>query len=259
MRGHLDLERTVVAAVLCALVAALVPWEIVRIVAALPLALFLPGYAIIAAAFGPRLLLRPQLLLLSVATSLATLVVGALLLNVLPGGLRTATWALLLVVVVLAGCRAAALRRPKPKKRKPWASRPRIRRVDAVLLAAAAVIAVAAIALAEAPLPAKDASGYTALWMLPTDAKEESVQVGVISAEQDSTGYLLKVRVAGRKEPVTSRFALDPGEEKTIKLGVGHPLGRKPVRVTAYLYNQDEAQRPYRRVTSWLPRKRSLP
>ena len=30
MRGHRDLERVSIAAVVCALVAALVPWEIVR-------------------------------------------------------------------------------------------------------------------------------------------------------------------------------------------------------------------------------------
>ena len=63
------------------------PLEIVRLVAALPLTLFLPGYAIIAAAFGSRELAPPKRLMLSVAISLMVLALGAFVLNIFPFGL----------------------------------------------------------------------------------------------------------------------------------------------------------------------------
>ena len=93
------------------------PLEVVRIVAALPLTLFLPGYAVIAVAFGSSELALPKRLLLSVAVSLMVLALGALFLNYFPFGLRTASWAVLLPLIVIAACRGAALRRKHPAAR----------------------------------------------------------------------------------------------------------------------------------------------
>jgi hypothetical protein len=259
VRGHHDLERASVAAVLCALAAIVVPWEIVRALVALPLALFLPGYAIAAAAFGSRSLPRAQLLVLSLGMSLATLALGGILLNVLPGGLRTVTWALLLVAVVLAACRGAALRRRRHARRRRREPLPRLPRLDWALLGVAAIVATAAFALAQKPLPAKHAIGFTALWMLPSGSPEDAVDIGVASSEQDPGSFTLKIRVGKRGKPRITRFALDPGEERTFHLAV--PSARPPgsTHVTASLFKQPGPDRLYRRVSSWLPRKETLP
>jgi hypothetical protein len=188
------------------------------------------------------------------------LVLGARVLNVFPFGIRTASWAVLLAVVVVATCRGAALRRGRPqpgqKRRSPLAGfRPSWGAV--AMLAAAVVIAAAALVLAQKPVPAKNAEGFTALWMLPTDAKEDTVRVGVVSSEQDPASYRLTVRV-GRKGQSHYRVSLDPGEEKSFKVEVPRPPGSRR-HVVASLYRENKPQHLYRRVTSWLPRQTTFP
>lgn len=258
MRGHRDLIRASAAAVLCALVAALVPWEVVRIVAALPLALFLPGYAIAAVAFAKQELARPKQLTLSFGISLMVLALSALFLNVFSFGLTTASWAVWLPIVVIAACRGAALRRGRPRPRRQE-SRPRLRvsAAGGVALGAAALLTIAALVLAQKPLPAENAEGFTALWMLPTNGQDEAVRVGVISSEQDPASYRLQVR-AGKGQAQTYRVALDPGEEKSFEVPVSSTLGGR-THVVASLYRSDQPGHLYRRVTSWLPRQTTFP
>ncbi len=261
MRGHRDLEWSSIAAVVCALVAALVPWEIFRIVAALPLTLFLPGYAIVAVAFGSSELALPKRLMLSVGVSLMVLVLGTLVLNVFPFGIRTASWAVLLALVVIAACRGAALRRGRPqprgKRRSPLASlHPSWGAI--AMLAAAVAIAGAALVLAQKPLSAKNAEGFTALWMLPTDSKEDAVRVGVVSSEQGPASYRLTVRVGRESQSQSYRVDLDAGEEKSFEVEVPRTPGSRR-HVVASLYRVSKPQHLYRRVTRWLPRQTTFP
>lgn len=260
MRGHRDLERVCAAAIVCALVAALVPWEVVRLIAALPLAIFLTGYAITAAAFGSQRLDMQRLTMLTLLCGLSVLCLGGIVLNFLPGGLRTVTWALLLVLVIFAAARTAALRRAAPARggtatdrRRPAAQGPRMRKADLACGGLALAVAVAALVFAYTPLPADKAVGYTALWMLPgDDASGPSVRVGVISAEQEAESYRLEVRVREGEEPSTYRLALDPGEERVFRVPLELEAGRGG-RVVASLYDTTRPGELYRRVTAWAP------
>lgn len=257
MRGHRDLRRACAGAVLCALVATLVPFDPVRLLAAVPLTLFLPGYAVIACAFGSQELEPPKRLVLSVATSLTVLVLGAFVLNIFPFGLTTASWAVLLPVVTIAACRGAALRRDRPERDAAGISLPRPAVGGLAVSVVALVIAVAAIALAQKPLPADDAVGFTALWMLPTDSREDAVAVGVVSNQHHRTSYRLRVSL-GTNQSKSYRVKLDPGEERVYEIDVPpKPDGR--THVVASLYRKQRPEDPYRRVTSWLPRQETLP
>lgn len=260
MRGHRDLTRACAAAVLCALVAALVPFDVIRLLAALPLTLFLPGYAVIACAFGSEELAPAKRALLSVATSLTVLILGAFVLNIFPFGLTTASWAVLLPLVVIAACRGAALRRERPDgaaRGSLGISLPRPATGSLVIGVVALAIAVAAVALAQKPLPADDAVGFTALWMLPTDSREDAVAVGVVSNQHHRTSYSLVVSL-GDSQSQSFRVKLDPGEERTYQVDVPpKPDGR--THVVATLYRTQRPDDPYRRVTSWLPRQETLP
>lgn len=261
MRGHRDLRWAAFAAIVAALVAALVPWEIVRIVAALPLTLFLPGYAIVALVFGPGEPALPKRLTLSVALSLIALVLATLLLNVFPFGIRTASWAVLLVAVVLGGCWGAARRRERPEpgaERAPLLAGRRPSWVALAMLAAAVTIAVAALAIAEKPVTAKHAEGFTALWMLPTGAREDAVRVGVLSSEQHPAAYRLEVRVGSRGRARQYPVALRPGEEQSFRVAVPAALAGR-TQVVASLYPRGEPRHLFRRVTSWLPRQGTFP
>jgi len=258
MRGHRDLQWACLAAVACALVAALVPLGMVRLVAGLPLTLFLPGYAIVAAAFGSRELAPPKRTTLSFAVSLMVLALGAFVLNIFPFGLETASWAVLLPLVTIAACRGAALRRERPQG--GGAGRPSLPRPAAgslVVVALAAAVALGALALSERPLPAENAKGFTALWMLPTDKLEDAVAIGVDSNQHDSHSYRLRVSL-GKDQSKTYRVDLDPGEERVYEVDVpSRPSGR--THVVASLYKEGQPQKLYRRVTSWLPRQMTFP
>lgn len=259
MRGHRDLQQASAGAVVGALVAVLVPWEIVRVIAAVPLTLFLPGYAIAAVCFTPRELAPPKLWTLSIGISLMVLALGALLLNAFSFGLTTLSWAVLLVLVIVACCRAAALRRGRPGQhrrsaRRAWRPSP----VGAGLVALAVVISVAALVLAQRPLSAGNAVGFTALWMLPANSQEEAVVVGVLSSEQDRADYTLEVTRSRKGRPATYQVSLDPGEEKTFEIPVPRNRGGR-AHVVASLYLASQPQHLYRRVTTWLPRQRTFP
>jgi hypothetical protein len=255
MRNFRDLEAVAAGAIVCALVAEFVPLTPIRAVAALLLALVLPGYAITAAAFAKARLGGPQQLVLTAGTSLACLPLAALLLNIIPGGLTTRSWSIALLVVVLVACYVAAFRRPAATRPRRWTFRLRVR--DAVLLVLAALIFAGAIVLAQTPLPAKDADGFAALWILPSRADQDGVEVGVLSNRQHAAEYRLQVSEEGGPTTEMS-LKLDPGEERTVVVPVARRSGSRS-HVTATLYRAGLPGTVYRRVNIWLPRRGTFP
>jgi hypothetical protein len=247
VRGHGDLRLVVLGSLLCAIVALALPWPAVSLVFAAPLALFAPGYAVVAAAFARHSLDRPRLAVLSLALSLAVLALGALVLNYLPGGVNGVSWAILLLAVVLGCSRSAALRRD----RKPGPLRlPRLNpnglELGLALGGLAAVIV--ALVLASTTLPAEPAVGYTELWIVPQPESEgREAEVGVKSEEQETREFDLGIRI-GQTRIVRRSFTLAPGEETVVPIG---PLAGPPgsiVPVVATLLLDEDPTTVYRRV-----------
>lgn len=253
MRGHRDLSLVSAGAVACALVALLFPLEAVRVLAAVPLCLILPGYAIAAAVFGAREIDFWRGFVLTLGMSLSVLALGGFVLNYGPGGVRGSSWAILLVLVVVGSCRSAALRRGAPgRSASPVRPRLALGAGQAALLAAALVVATAALVIAETPFPADEARGFSRLWMLPTPNRGE-VRIGAGSEEHDSFDYTLEFRVGGQQKAQKIDFRLDPGEVQEFTLPLGRAAERGPVRAKASLIRKDRFQDVYRRVTMWLP------
>jgi uncharacterized membrane protein len=255
MRGQRDLTLVVLGAIACTLLALAIPVDWIAVLFAAPVALVFPGYAIAALSFARRPLEVPQLLALTVGLSLAVLALGALLLNYVPGGLRAESWAVFLVLLTVAACRGAALRRrPEAARRhQPQARRPRIGAIPAALFTAGAALAVAAIAVSFVAFEGDDAIGYTELWMQPLDSSRESgVRVGIGSDEQRRTSYRLLVHFRAGRDPYSSRFSLDPGESIVRRVPVVSPSAGQRNRVMATLYRADQPGQPYRRVTGWV-------
>lgn len=256
MRGHRDLRIACALALVCALLAPLLPVEALSLLFALPLAFFLPGYALAAATFARRPIERPQLLLLSIGLSLCVLSLGALLLNYVPGGIGPVSWAILLALVVLNGCRVAALRRPKARAKGPAPDRvrPRLSAASTGLLIGALLCTTAALAITFTTRPAEHADGYTALWLLPPapkDAAAGGARIGVNSEEQKPAEYRLQVRVADRDE-ILRNFSLEPGQTRVLKLGPPEAGSARPVAVRALLFRRSKDGDVYRRVSGWL-------
>jgi hypothetical protein len=267
VRGHRDLRAVVGLALLCAILASLVPVGWLALVFAAPFALLLPGYAITAATFARRRLGWPQLLPLSLSLSLATLALGGLVLNYVPGGVSRPSWAVLLLLVVLNGCRVAALRREGPVRlRLP---RLRVRLWEAGLLLGGLAAAVAAIVLASTTVPADNVLGYTQLWILPKAGSAESrALIGVRSQEQDPVDFDLRIRIGQREnggpaaelepEIVRRSFTLTPGEARTVTVGPPSAPPGATVAVVATLLRHNRPDSVYRRVKGRLvaPEKR---
>jgi uncharacterized membrane protein len=254
MRGNRDLAIASGAAIACGLLAILVPWEGLRLLAALPLVFVLPGYAIAAAAFGLRRLEPTQSIMLSLGCSLAVLCLGALVLNYLPGGIQTVSWATLLALVVVACCGVALYRRegeqadevlPAPRRSRP-------RWVDVLCGVVAVALVAGAVGLANTPLPAGNAQGYTSLWMLPAGAAGHAVRLGVSSSEQGTRRYVLKLQVDEGQMKVISRFALRPGDEHVFTVPIVASQHR-PALVGGLLFRQSDPVTPLRKVRTWLP------
>lgn len=252
MRGQRDLAIAAWGSVLCALLALVIPWPALSLVFAAPLALLAPGYAIVAATFARRDLGWPRAALLSLALSLAALVIGSFGLNYVPGGIRDVSWAILLPLATIACCRAAALRRPRSGG--PALPRPRIGRRDAVFALGGLALAVGAVVLAMTTLPAKNARGFTELWVTPQAdrAGPSFAEIGVGSEEQHETSYVLRTRV-GDGTPAVRRFTLRPGEEHTIRLDAAPSASGAPVPVKARLALAAHPGQVYRKVFASIP------
>jgi uncharacterized membrane protein len=246
VRRHRDLRLVVSLAVVCALVALLAPFEALRLVAAAPLCLLLPGYAIISAAFGPRLLDRGRLAVLVLGTSLMNLVLCALVLNYAPGGIRDISWAAILVAVIVATSRWAAIQRRPAGSRVREGLRLRASGGDAILLGGGLLAAIAALIISATPYSAGGAVGFTRLWMLPT-ANGNAVRIGIGSNEQHRHSYRLRVRLSGR-DLLLSKLSLDPGEERELRVPF-EPAGGRRTRIAASLYRDSSPDVLYRRVT----------
>jgi uncharacterized membrane protein len=253
VRGHPDLRLAIACAIAGGVLALAIPVSALSLLFALPLALFLPGYAIVSAVFVRRPLVTPMLMTLSIGMSLSTLALGALPLDLSPGGVRGLSWTILLIAVTAAGCRVAALRRPAAgETRIPVPAVPRGR--QAGLLAAAVLVAAVALALAFVNVPADKAFGFTELWMQPySHSDEHGVLVGVGSNEQERTRYRLRVRFGREGPSVVRHLALRPGESRVLRLPTLPANAIAPRRVTAALFRARRPDRPYRRVSGWAP------
>jgi uncharacterized membrane protein len=191
------------------------------------------------------------------------LALGALLLNYVPGGIGPVSWAVLLALVVLNGCRVAALRRPKTRAGVS-APRPSLRlsATAAGLLVGALLCTTAALALTFTTTSAKHADGFTALWLLPPtpkDAAEGGARVGVNSEEQKPADYRLQVRIGDRPDEIVRSFSLDPGETRVLKLGPAEAASTGPVAVRVLLFRLNKDGNVYRRVSGWLAEPEPAP
>src|SRR5215216_7668614 len=93
-----------------------------RALLGLPLVLFAPGYAIVAAAFPSSRLGRIERLLFSLGASLAAAALAGLLLHWTALGLRPAAWAVALGNLTLVACLVALIRRWRQPALTPGSS-----------------------------------------------------------------------------------------------------------------------------------------
>jgi hypothetical protein len=245
-RRHADLVLVGAGSVVAAMVLLAAPGSgAPAVLAGIPLALVLPGYAVTRAVFRERLRSAADYVLLSLALSLSVTVLGGLALNALwptAHPLSSDSWAVLLSAVTVGCCLIAHKKGHVGPRLAP--SLPRPRTVDVVVLGAALVIGGGAVGLASTPLPPPPGvTGYTQLSFLPQAPR---AHLAVRSDELEPTRYRLRLTLNGRLYR-TWQFRLRPGESWATELPVD-PSARPRPLAEAALYRQSDLHRPYRRV-----------
>jgi uncharacterized membrane protein len=254
---HRDLLRILLATVVLAVAAPLVPVGWISLLLLAPVAFFLTGYAILLAAFVAEPQPWPRALWISLALSLSVLALLPLPLNYL-GGLTAASWAIALALVVAVACAVAAARRPSDWSGGAPVPRPPRPSILAALLALGALALVAgAVVLSQTTVANGDAEGFTELWMKavpPAGGEVAKVRIGVGNQEQHYTTYEVRAKFVGGGE-VERTLSLYPGSDETFELEADpQPTAEKPTFVSVTLKRKpEETTVPYRRVYGWIP------
>jgi len=224
-RVRTDLGLVTALALVACLFAALLPPSLaaVRAPLALPLVLLLPGYAIVAVLFVPGALRTAEVVMLSIAASIAATIFAGLVLDGLSVRLTAAPWMGLLAAMTLAAAvRASAL----GHGRKLALPRLRPRALEVGALTGALVLLGGAAVLGFTPLPPpKSTPGTSALWLVPAPGGRDAACVGVINEELRTASYTVQVTVAGRPPQRFGPIRLASGDSWTrvVSVGPGQP------------------------------------
>jgi hypothetical protein len=214
---------------------------VVRALVGLPLVLFAPGYAIVAAAFPAGRLGTIERLLFSLGASLAVAALVGLLLHWTALGLRPAAWAVALGNITLVAALIALARR----WRQPAADTRQ--RGAGVTLAQGGQLGLAML-FARSGAIQQRATGFTQLWVLPNSAAQiDSVRLGVNNREPGAIGYRLLVTASGTIIGSWPRITLGPDEQWEVTVAL--PTAQPPAAtIEAVLYRLDAPETAYRRV-----------
>lgn len=196
------------------------------------------GYSVTCALWGPRRPGGAEMLLFSLALSLAATIVIAIVLDAAGLPLTPRTVIAALVGLTLVAVTVAWARRPASPGSAP-------RLWSLIAIGAAPVIVFAgAFAVMRRPIANEHVAGYTQLWS--TRAGPGKVKVGLASSEQRPARYVLRVSVAGKHK--TSRSVrLQPGQSWRAVLPAKAAGSRAGVDVK--LYRAGDLDRPYRTVS----------
>lgn len=253
-----DILVVVAIAVIAVAVTFLLPsnWLVGRILT-LPLVFVLPGYALTSALFTGREFGIAERLLFSLGLSLVCVILGGLLLNLTPWGLRADSWALLLGGITLGACMVTLVRRRREGiPPSGWLSPGNIgfHFRQGLLLGLAALIVCGAVAISVIGAEQQPYPGFTQLWILPGSGAnaKDAVRLGVSNMESTTMEYRLAVNVDGKVVKEWPSIDLNPNEKWQATLLLSQAGHTGTAKVEADLYRADAPTTIYRHVVLWL-------
>jgi uncharacterized membrane protein len=216
-----------------------------RVLVALPLVFFIPGYAILSC-HGKDAASGPGRILYAAGLSLAAVIACGFFLHIFHA-LSPLPWALLLILVSVLLYRAAPQNRVAPTARPPrphW----RISRAEAVMFAGAAILAIGALAIGRHEALAHSEFKYTEFWMVSQDpGKTNALTIGLKNEEGEPASYDVEYMVGGQIAGRLPPFQLAPAESWTHTINTSIPADRFQ-RVEAWLFKNGDHHTVYRRV-----------
>jgi uncharacterized membrane protein len=239
-----DLRAACFWATLVAIAVAASDDVFVRTIFGLPAALILPGY-VLTRALGLKASSMLEYIVCMIGTSLASMVVGGFVLNIV-GLLTPLGWATWLLTVVIAGSYMAA-RRHEPPALPRWSWPPGLRLRHAIVFALAASLTTGAYALAVHDEAKQQQFRYTEFWLLPSAG---SLSLGIRSEEDQKQQFDVEVAVDGRPFAVFRSVEIAPSELWTRQIPV--PQQTTPQKAEARLYRLKD-MRLYRQVSALVP------
>jgi len=142
---------------------------LVRLVPALLLVLFAPGYVFQSFVFAGGELPTLERLVISVAGSIVLTILVGLILAAMAIRLEPASWAVALALLTFVGAPIASLRRRRRPTVARGVERPSMRRRDAVPLVLAGLATIAIIAGTRTIAADQEPPGPPQLWLLPSE------------------------------------------------------------------------------------------
>ncbi|WP_457796812.1 hypothetical protein [Methylocystis sp. S23] len=237
-------ERGVAAWMLFAAASAMSDVALLRVVAWLPLILYLPGRLYLAAA-QIETKGAAELALLSVSLSVVNVLIGGFLLG--PLHLLTPFW----WALWLLASSALLLRRAAPSSRDARDARaepsPGLARRHLGLFGLAALGVASAYAVAVSDEAADREFLYSELWMVPHKGIPQALTVGVRNAEGKRASYEIEFLLDSSALELWPAFDLAPGAWSTRDFMIP-PLRRGRHRLEARLFRDGDRSRLYRRV-----------
>ena len=217
----------------------------VRTPLALPLVLFLPGWALTRDV--GRGMDGYERAAAAIGLSLALAAVGALLLNLLPWGVRPLPWAVLLGAVTVAALAISYWRERSSETPPAYAlARPRLGALS--LYGVAGAIVVLAVVVAREGALRQSTPGFTQFWM-QQGASANSVAIGVTNHEHDTIAYRVRLTAGDRTVGAAGPFTVNDGATLTESVAVTDETPGQPI--TATLYRVDQPTAAYRQATLW--------
>ena len=231
----------------CAMVVASAHWAL-QLLTGLLLVFFLPGYAILRAAF-----VRPDTGLagavFAVGLSMVVTTFCGFVLH-FANAMTPVGWPIALGGVTIVACGIAYLRDNFGRLRHEQPMEyPVMTLRHAVMLLAAVVISAGTIMLARHQAIAKQEFAYSELWLLSQGRGSSNVTIGVRNVERNASAYDVELSLDGRTIAVRGPVQLQVGQTWTSNIPLPIIAGTSG-KLEARLFKDGDSQRVYRR--AWL-------
>ncbi|HLX57049.1 MAG TPA: DUF1616 domain-containing protein [Ktedonobacteraceae bacterium] len=223
--------------------------SVIGTILALPLVFVLPGYTLCEALFHKRSLDAVHRMLISLGLSLSIDILGGIVLNVFPIGLRALSWAALLAFLTALFALLVAYLRRKTVMIVKQPHRIRFNAYECILFGLACAVVMLSIGFSAASVAQQPRPGFTQMWMLPSDQSNNScaVRLGVRSYELSPVTFSVEMTINGAQVNRWPSIVLAPQQEWERLVSIGSSE-TGAVSIEAQLYRSGKPQVVYRQV-----------